>query len=53
MATGDHSGRERQRRSPIELIEEVILSSQKEGEEGFGVSIKLSQGMKFGKDFQP
>ena len=52
MASGDYSGRKRQGCSPIELIEEIILSCQENGEDGFRVSFELGEGMKLGKDFQ-
>jgi hypothetical protein len=52
MASGNHPGRKGERGSPVEFIQEVILSGQKEREKGFGISLKLGQSMKLRKDFQ-
>jgi hypothetical protein len=52
VAPGDDAGGKGQRSSPVEFIEEIILSGQEEGKEGFGISFKLRQGMQFGKDFE-
>lgn len=41
-----------QRCLPVEFIEQIILSGQDDGKNGLGVSLKLSQGVEFGKHFQ-
>jgi len=52
VAPGDDAGGKGQRSSPVEFIQEIILSGQEEGKEGFGISFKLRQGVEFGKDFE-
>jgi hypothetical protein len=52
MTSCNHSGGQRQRGSPVEFIQEVILAGQDDGEDGFRVSFELTESVDLGKDFQ-
>ena len=52
MTPGDYPRGQRERRFPVELIQEIILSGQDDGKDRFRITLKLGQGVKFGKDFE-
>ena len=46
------AGREGQRSSVEEFVQEVTLAGEDDGQQGFGVSLELGEGVEFHEDFQ-
>jgi hypothetical protein len=52
VGAGHHPGREGQGGAVEEFIQEVALSGEDHGQEGFGVGLELGEGVEFQEDFQ-
>jgi len=52
VGPSDHPGREGQRSSVEEFVQEVTLPGEDDGQQGFGVPLELGEGVEFHEDFQ-